>query len=207
MINGQDISSKKVNIEGKYNRYKMKKVTHQKEEIKKRIESEKWELPEEYFKPEMQLLFMHKIIETKLSKGDDISEVENDTQSEDKNVNSLEVLKILTQQIHKKIYGYKQQDTLKKILDENKFITFDNIVHKLIECKLNCYYCKIKMMVLYDISREMTQWSVDRIDNDLGHNIDNYHLSCLDCNLKRKRRTDDKFLFTKQLHLIKHETN
>ena len=206
MINTQDVSSKKINIEGKYNRYKMKKVTHQKEELKKRIESEKWDLPEEYYKPEMQLLFMHKIIQTNLYK----SEVEDkcDTDAyEDKNVNSLEVLKILTQQIHKKIYGYKQQDTLKKILDEHKFITFDNIVHKLIECKLNCYYCKASMMILYDISREMTQWSVDRIDNDLGHNVDNYHLSCLDCNLKRKRRTDEKFLFTKQLHLIKHETN
>ena len=44
------------------------------------------------------------------------------------------------------------------------------------------------MNVLYDISREMTQWSVDRINNDLGHDIDNYHLACLECNLKRRRR-------------------
>ena len=51
----------------------------------------------------------------------------------------------------------------------------------------------------------MTQWSIDRIDNDKGHNIDNYHLSCLDCNLKRRRRTDENFRFTKQLYLIKQE--
>ena len=61
------------------------------------------------------------------------------------------------------------------------------------------------MNVLYDISREMTQWSVDRINNDLGHNIGNFHLACLECNLKRRRRTDEKFLFTKQLNIIKHD--
>jgi hypothetical protein len=51
----------------------------------------------------------------------------------------------------------------------------------------------------------MYQWSVDRIDNDFGHNIDNFHLACLECNLKRRRRTDEKFLFTKQLNIIKSE--
>jgi hypothetical protein len=59
------------------------------------------------------------------------------------------------------------------------------------------------MNVLYDISREMKLWTVDRINNDLGHNLDNYYLACLECNLKRRRRSDDKFLFTKQLNLIK----
>ena len=70
---------------------------------------------------------------------------------------------------------------------------------------LKCRYCKKEINVLYDISREMTQWSVDRINNDLGHNIDNYHLACLECNLKRRRRSDENFLFTKQLHIIKQD--
>ena len=47
----------------------------------------------------------------------------------------------------------------------------------MVECELKCYYCKCEMNVLYDISREMRQWTVDRIDNDLGHNIDNYYLA------------------------------
>jgi hypothetical protein len=42
----------------------------------------------------------------------------------------------------------------------------------------------------------MKQWSVDRNDNDVGHDKGNFHLACLDCNLKRRRRTDEKFLFT-----------
>jgi hypothetical protein len=59
------------------------------------------------------------------------------------------------------------------------------------------------MNVLYDISRENKQWSVDRIDNNKGHIFDNFHLACLECNLKRRCKTDDKFLFTKQLNIIK----
>ena len=106
-------------------------------------------------------------------------------------------------EINKKISGYKQQDKLKKLFDEDKFLTFENIIQKLIDCELKCYYCKSELKVLYDISRQMTQWSVDRIDNDKGHNIGNYYIACLECNLKRRRRSDDKFLFTKQMNLVK----
>ena len=116
-----------------------------------------------------------------------------------------EVSKIVVQEINKKFNGYKQQDKLKKILDENKFLTFEKVLQKLIECELKCYYCKSEIKVLYDISRQMTQWSIDRIDNDKGHNNDNFYIACLDCNLKRKRRSDDKFLFTKQMKLVKSE--
>ena len=113
----------------------------------------------------------------------------------------------MLQQISKKIYGYKQQDTIKKIFNELNFINIQSIINKMIECELKCYYCCKEMLVLYDISREMNQWSVDRIDNDKGHNLDNYYLACLECNLKRRRRNDAKFLFTKQLKLVKKDNS
>ena len=94
---------------------------------------------------------------------------------------------------------------MKKHFDEENFLIFENIVKKLVESNLKCRYCDCEMFVLYDISREMKQWSVDRIDNNIGHNNDNFHLACLDCNLKRRRRTDENFLFTKKLNLIKQE--
>jgi hypothetical protein len=114
-----------------------------------------------------------------------------------------EKTKIVLQQINKKIYGYKQQDIIKKLLNNDKFITLESVIDKLIECELKCYYCQYEMNVLYDISREMRQWTVDRIDNDLGHNVDNFYIACLECNLKRRRRSDDKFFFTKQMKLVK----
>ena len=178
--------SKKINITGTANRYQMKKLTNEKcddNKFKKRVESEKWAFSEEHYKYENQIIMIN-----------DIS-----------NNNINEVSKIAIQQINRKIYSYKQQDIIKKLLNEQKFLTFESIINKMNECELKCRYCKKEMDVLYDISREKTQWSVDRIDNDKGHNIDNFHLACLDCNLKRRRRTDEKFLFTKQLNIVKQD--
>jgi hypothetical protein len=177
--------SKKINITGTANRYHMKKITNKSydKESKKRIESEKWTFSEEHYKYENQLKMIQDIS----------NNITND------------VSKIAIQEINKKIYSYKQQDNLKKRYDEKNFLTFESVVNKMMECELKCRYCTKEMNVLYDISREMTQWSVDRIDNDLGHNISNFHLACLDCNLKRRRRTDEKFLFTKQLNIIKQD--
>lgn len=154
--------------------------------FKKRVEAENWTFATENYSYENQMNMMKKIFENGLNYTDDIS-------------------KVALQQINKKIYGYRQQDILKKLLDEENFINLQSIVNKMIECALKCYYCKCEMNVLYDISREMRQWTVDRIDNDLGHNLDNYYLACLECNLKRRRRSDEKFLFTKQLKIVKTE--
>jgi hypothetical protein len=151
---------------------------------KKRVSTENWTFTSDDYAYENQLDNVKKIIE-------------NDYKFID------ETTKITMQQINKKIYGYKQQDIIKKLLNNEKFITLESVSNKMIECALKCYYCKIEMNVLYDISREMKQWTVDRIDNDLGHNIDNYYLACLECNLKRRRRSDEKFLFTKQMKLVK----
>jgi len=182
--------SKQITIIGTNNRYQMKKVTKQKTEIKKRVESEKWTFSDEYYQHDKQLELLNILLRN----------IRNSSEN-----SSDDVIKTVIQQIHNKITGYKQQDNLKKMFDEEKFLTFENVVERLVDSEIKCYYCKKEMMVLYDISREMTQWSIDRIDNDKGHNIDNYHLSCLDCNLKRRRRTDEKFRFTKQLNLIKQE--
>jgi hypothetical protein len=188
----QEKESKQISIVGTNNRYQMKKVTKQKSEIKKRVESEKWDFSPDYFHHDKQLELLNVVLINIRSSN---------------NKKYDDIIKIVIQQIHNKITGYRQQDNLKKMFDEEKFVTFENIVERLVNCEIKCYYCKKEMMVLYDISREMTQWSIDRIDNDKGHNIDNYHLSCLDCNLKRRRRTDEKFRFTKQLNLIKQEQN
>ena len=174
--------TKKINIIGTNNRYKIKQLNQPIEnKIKKRVETEKWTFSEEHYKYENQLIMINDISNNIIN----------------------EISKIAIQQINKKIYGYKQQDNIKKLFNENNFLTFESVINKMIECELKCRYCKKEMDVLYDISREKTKWSVDRIYNDKGHNIDNFHLACLDCNLKRRRRTDEKFLFTKQLNIVK----
>jgi len=186
-INCIDINKKKINITGKSNRYQIKKLTQEKKGDKKRIEIEKLNLSSKYFIFENQLELINKI------KNESNNE-------EDKNA-----LNILIKQIEKKITGYKQQDNDKKKLNINKIINFKCIIDKLIETEIKCYYCKCEMYILYENVRELKQWSVDRINNDLGHNVDNFVLACLDCNLKRRCKSADKFLFTKQLNIIKRD--
>jgi 5-methylcytosine-specific restriction endonuclease McrA len=106
-------------------------------------------------------------------------------------------------ELNKKISSYKQQDIIRGFYEPEKFITINSIVKNLYDCKLECYYCTQKMVILYEIVREMKQWSVDRINNNLGHNRDNIVIACLDCNLKRRRTGKAAFLFTKQLNIIK----
>ena len=183
-----DDFSKIINITGTNNKYQMKKINERniEKEVKKRVQSEKWSFSDENYEYSNQIKMIIDISNNNLTYMNEVS-------------------KIAIQELNKKIYGYKQQDKLKNLFDEIKFVTFESIINKMIECELKCRYCKIGMNVLYDISREVKQWSVDRIDNDLGHNIDNFHLACLDCNLKRRRRTDEKFLFTKQLNIVKKD--
>jgi len=59
------------------------------------------------------------------------------------------------------------------------------------------------MLILYEIVRESLQWTLDRIDNAVGHNKNNVLIACLHCNLKRRKQSKDAFLFTKQLQIVK----
>lgn len=182
-----EIVKKTINISGTNNRYMMKKVIKEPKIIKKRQDIDNWNFPEEYFTFEKQydiLCDINKNIDhfLKMEEGD---------------------FKIIISQIERKISSYKQQDILKKKLDKNNFIDAKDIIEKMIDCKLDCYYCKNKMLLLYEIVREKKQWTIDRINNDIGHNKDNYVLACLECNLKRRRKDCDKFLFTKQLNIVK----
>lgn len=185
--NNDDINDTKTfSITGTNNRYQMKKVKKEVKTIKKRVESEGWNIPEEYLLYKKQFETVQNIITNNYTHYDDES-------------------KLIIQQIERKKLSYKHQDIEKKIYNENKFIQLKNILDKIIESDLKCYYCNCEMYLLYEIVRESKQWTIDRIDNDLGHNNDNFVLSCLDCNLKRRRRTTEKFLFTKQLNIIKKD--
>ena len=117
----------------------------------------------------------------------------NDT-LQDKNLK-----KILQKEINKKISGYKNQDRLKNIYDENKFIKKKDALQLLYDSKLVCYYCKENMRLLYEIVKDDKQWSFDRLENEEGHNVNNLVVSCLSCNVKRKTLYHERFLFTKEL--------
>ena len=179
----QESQKKQIMITGTNNRYQMKKVTQKKALPKKRVLVESWNLEPEFYTYEKQIELLEQI------KQNDYATLSN--------------FPLLNKEIERKIQGYRQQDVDKKVLDSEKIVKLLNVIQMLIESQLNCYYCKTQIFVLYEMSRENSQWTLDRIDNDLGHNIDNILICCLKCNLKRRRTNKDKFLMTKQLNIVR----
>ena len=114
---------------------------------------------------------------------------------------------LIKQQIEHKIYGYKQQDIKKTMHDPETFVTFQYVLELLNNSSLSCVYCDKHVFVLYENVREPSQWTLDRINNNFGHNCGNLLIACLSCNLKRRRTNMDAFLFTKQMKLIKTNAN
>ncbi len=106
-------------------------------------------------------------------------------------------------ELERKIKSYRAQDIKKNKLNEENLIKIDECIDKLVLSKMKCYYCKEDMLFVYENVRELKQWTLDRIDNSIGHITENVVISCLDCNLKRRTMNDKKFKFSKQMKIIK----
>ena len=109
---------------------------------------------------------------------------------------------VIKQLISKKVSSYFNK-TKKKERTHETYITLDETIEKLVCSQLNCKYCNTKVKIIYTTNRDMKQWTLDRIDNDRPHTKDNILISCLECNLKRRRIDKDKFEFTKKLNIVK----
>jgi|TARA_B110000238_G_C16033114_1_gene398435 hypothetical protein len=109
----------------------------------------------------------------------------------------------LKSEITRKINGYKSQDVKKKIYNDTKLVNIDNVLEKLVTCKLKCYYCRKQVKVLFTKVRDDEQWTLDRINNDICHSNSNTVICCLKCNLQRRVKSSEDFIFTKQLKVTR----
>lgn len=148
----------------------------------KRTSSEKWNLPEYCFTYDYQFREISKLY----------LNIEDD---------SIEQRAIIIKELTNKLTGYKRQDIEKKVFHKDLFVSLENIIDKLLCSKLRCFYCKKSCELLYKNMYSKQQWTLDRIDNDLGHNVDNVVVSCLECNLKRGTMDSDRFKYGKQIGL------
>lgn len=105
--------------------------------------------------------------------------------------------KCVLQQLAQKITGYKSQDIAKDLYNPILFVTRGRVIELLLESDLLCHYCKKDVKVLYEIVREPLQWTLDRIDNDYGHNTGNLFVACLSCNLRRRTIYHERYVMTK----------
>ena len=121
------------------------------------------------------------------------------------NINTDEHIELVKKTIYQKLLGYKSQDRKKTVYSPPQFISFESTIQRLVESRLKCFYCNCDVNIIYSTCRQKNQWTLDRIDNTLGHNTDNVLISCLDCNLKRRDMDKDKFFFTQNLQIKKLE--
>ena len=113
--------------------------------------------------------------------------------------------KQVKQTIVKKLYGYKSQDIQKQLFDINWFISLDDVIECLVNSKMKCFYCKDICQLLYKDCLSKKQWTLDRIDNNMGHNIDNVVICCLDCNIKRGDMDYDRFKKGKDIKIVRNQ--
>jgi hypothetical protein len=173
---------KNISISGTSTRYQMKKLIETKKNVKRKDYA----------------LFKKKIC----SYDEQLGIIYNIT-----NNISNEITDQAMNEIKHKLSSYKQQDILKEVYNKELFIHFKSLIQMLNECKLKCHYCLLPIFINYELVRDGKQWTLDRIDNNVGHNKDNVVIACLECNLKRRITNKDAFMFTKNLNIIRHEYN
>jgi len=121
------------------------------------------------------------------------------------NIKLSNTLLFVLQLLKNKIYGYYYQDMKKNKYNSDVFVSLKYILETLLQCNMECFYCNQKVQIIYENVREPKQWSLERIDNEYGHNNTNVVIACLHCNLKRKTMYHERYLFTKQMKIIKHK--
>jgi len=172
-------------------------------------ETTKWIFGPDELLPEKQMEYINKMKEKIDELPAVINSVDGSQRSLHQSTASAEKVmcptsKFIMQQINQKIYGYGSQDLKKGKYVESLIVDSNDVLKLLFECKNRCYYCKESVQVLYQHVREPKQWTLDRIDNSLGHNKTNVLIACLNCNLRRKTMHTERYVFTKQLNIVKH---
>lgn len=110
--------------------------------------------------------------------------------------------RLFFQQIERKLSGYKTQDVKKNRYSPQNFIPTNNLLQLLKSSHLICSYCQEPVKLLYEHVREPKQWSLDRIDNTIGHNTGNVCVACLSCNLRRKTIHFERYSLAKKQQFL-----
>jgi len=93
--------------------------------------------------------------------------------------------KLIIKNLDQKIEGHKKEDKEKGRLDPSdlyKFVNHNWVLNQLEKQMYRCYNdsCSINLELNYE-DGSRNQYSIDRIDNDKSHLVDNCRLLCLNC--------------------------
>jgi hypothetical protein len=171
-------------IEGKRNVDKLSEKLGEKllNNVPKRARTIKWTIDDAFFAYDKQIEVLRRLI----------------TDDPD-----LEERKFFIKEIKNKLDGYARQDNENGIHDLSSFISLNAIIELLLVNKMRCTYCYKCCELIYKDVMAPRQWTLDRVDNDQGHNAGNVVLACLACNLQRRTMDSERFKFGKQLRIVK----
>jgi hypothetical protein len=189
---------KKIDILGKRNQDKMKQMADP-DAVIERKKPKLACLPEEIYTPDQSLVL--DILKCNIADKSigvfTVSRVQTEPMTA--------CLKHLLREIDTKRKAYIYQDKHHKIYDPRYSITTERIVELLANAELLCHYCREICQVAYKEAMCRKQWTLDRIDNNYGHNDTNVVIACLDCNLKRGTMDSERFRQGKQFTFRKVE--
>lgn len=191
---------KKIDILGKRNQDKMKQMADPDAVIERKIPKHKpVDFPDEIYTADQSLVLdiLRCDIADKSLGVFTVSRVQTEPMTV--------CLKHLLREIDTKRKAYIYQDKHHKIYDPRYSITTERIVEMLVGSELLCHYCREICQVAYKESMCRKQWTLDRIDNNYGHNDTNVVIACLDCNLKRGTMDSERFRQGKQFTFRKVE--
>lgn len=103
-------------------------------------------------------------------------------------------------EIKRKLNSYKSQDKQKHKFNKDEHVTLHDVLTMLDDSNLTCYYCKKDLCIFHSKKRVGHQWSLERLNNNLGHYTTNTCIACLHCNLQR--RTDNYEYFKQGKSLV-----
>lgn len=191
---------KKIEIQGKRNQDKMKQMDDPEAVIERKVPKNRMTLPDDFYNADQSLgLALLKEHIAHISLG--VSPPANVMIYPD----NARLLSYIIREIDTKRKAYIYQDKHHEIYDPRYSITTDRIVELLVAAELLCFYCREICQVTYKEAMCRRQWTLDRIDNNYGHNDTNVVIACLDCNLKRGTMDAERFRQGKQFTFRKME--
>jgi 5-methylcytosine-specific restriction endonuclease McrA len=198
---------KKIEIQGKRNQDKMKQMDEPDAVIERKMPKNRVVLPDGFYATDQSLgLDVLKVHIANISIGTILGLGQGQSTVIMGGIaNTDMVLSYILREIDTKRKAYIYQDKHHEIYDPRYSITTERIVELLVSSELLCYYCREICQVTYKESMCRKQWTLDRIDNNYGHNDTNVVIACLDCNLKRGTMDSERFRQGKQFTFRKVE--
>jgi 5-methylcytosine-specific restriction endonuclease McrA len=191
---------KKIEIQGKRNQDKMKQMDDPGAVIERKVPKSRMTLPDDFYNADQSLGLV--ILKEQIA---DISLGVSPPAEVMMDPDNARLLSYIIREIDTKRKAYIYQDKRHEIYDPRYSITTDRIVELLVAAELLCFYCREICQVTYKEAMCRRQWTLDRIDNNYGHNDTNVVIACLDCNLKRGTMDAERFRQGKQFTFRKME--